>query len=169
MLMWRQIQGKFVRRKSRLNVVRKMIELGISVEGKHQLKIGKLSISDSALAEAAEVDRRVVRNTVKQIMDDKDLQVIFMNVTPIGTSLVKIADKIGYKVLVVYADPLKPGVISGISSILSSYDVIIRQALADDPDFTPEAKLTLVVEGRIPSEAIEKIQSMELVESITLK
>lgn len=167
--MWRQIQGKFARKKARLNVVRKMIELGISVEGKHQLKIGKMSISDSSLAEVAEVDRRVVRNTVTQIMNDKDLQIIFRNVTPIGTSLVEIADKIGYKVIEVNADPLKPGVISGISSILTEYDVIIRQALADDPNFTPEAKLTLVVEGRIPPEAIEKIQTLPLVNSITLK
>lgn len=167
--MWRQIQGKFARKKARLNVVRKMIELGISVEGKHQLKIGKMSISDSSLAKVAEVDRRVVRNTVKQIMDDKDLQIIFMNITPIGTSLVEIANKIGYKVIVVNADPLKPGVISGISSILTEYNVVIRQALADDPNFTPEAKLTLVVEGKIPPEAIEKIQSISLVNSITLK
>ncbi len=167
--MWRQIQGKFTRKKGRLNVVRKMIELGISIDGSHQLKIGKLAINDSSLAEVAEVDRRVVRSTVKQIMDDIDLKIIFMNITPIGTSLVEIADKIGYKVLVVNADPLKPGVISGISSILSSYNVIIRQALADDPDFIPDAKLTLVVEGRIPTEAIEKIQSMTLVKSITLK
>ncbi len=167
--MWRQIQGKFIRKKGRLNVVRKMIELGISIDGSHQLKIGKLAINDSSLAEVAEVDRRVVRSTVKQIMDDTDLKIIFMNITPIGTSLVEIADKIGYKVLVINADPLKPGVISGISSILSSYNVIIRQALADDPDFIPDAKLTLVVEGRIPTEAIEKIQSMTLVKSITLK
>tara|TARA_Y100000031_G_C8050653_1_gene306020 strand:- start:377 stop:649 length:273 start_codon:yes stop_codon:yes gene_type:complete len=90
-------------------------------------------------------------------------------VKPIGTSLVKIADKIGYGVLVINADPLKLGVISGISSILANYRVVIRQALADDPNFTPDAKLTLVVDGKIPPEAIEKIQSISLVKSITLK
>jgi hypothetical protein len=117
----------------------------------------------------ADVDRRVVRNTVNQIFSDPDLRVIFTNVRPIGTSLVEIADKVGYRVLVVNADPLKPGVISGISSILTKYGVVIRQALADDPNFTPDAKLTLVVEGKIPPEAIEKIQSISLVKSITLK
>ena len=167
--MWRQIQGKFIRKKARLNVVRKMIELGISVEGEKKLMVGRMPVSDTALAMAADVDRRVVRNTVNQIFSDTDLRVIFTNVRPIGTSLAEIANKIGYGVLVVNADPLKPGVISGISSILANYGVVIRQALADDPNFTPDAKLTLVVEGKIPSEAIEKIQSISLVKSITLK
>ena len=167
--MWRQIQGKFIRKKDRLNVVRKMIELGIRVEGEKKLMVGEMPISDTALVLASDVDRRVVRNTVNQIFNDPDLLIIFTNVRPIGTSLVEIADKMGYGVLVVNADPLKPGVISGISSILTNYNVVIRQTLADDPNFTPDAKLTLVVEGKIPTEAIEKIQSISLVKSITLK
>ncbi|MFQ6135246.1 MAG: hypothetical protein ACE5KU_05470 [Nitrososphaerales archaeon] len=167
--MWRQIQAKFTRQKARLSVVRKMIELGVKVEDRYRLKVGGMSVSDSALAEAAGVDRRVVRNTVNQIMSDPDLRTIFTRVKPIGTSLVDIAENLGYSVLVVYADPHKPGVISGISSILSEYGVVIRQALADDPDFTPDPKLTLVVDGRVPPEAIAKIQSLTLVESLTLK
>ncbi len=167
--MWRQIQANFNRQKARLSVVRKMIELGVKVEGKHRLKVGDVSVSDSALAEAVGVDRRVVRNTVNQIMSDPDLKTIFTRVKPIGTSLVDIAENLGYSVLVVYADPHKPGVISGISSILTEYGVVIRQALADDPDFIPEPKLTLVVDGRVPPEAIGKIQSLALVDSLTLK
>jgi len=167
--MWRQIQGKFIRKKARLDVVRKMIELGIGIDREQKLMVGRMPVTDSALAMAANVDRRVVRNTVNQIFSDPNLRVIFTNVKPIGTSLVEIADKIGYGVLVVNADPLKPGVISEISSILTKYGVVIRQALADDPNFTPDAKLTLVVEGKIPPEAIEKIQSISLVKSITLK
>jgi len=168
--MWHQIQGKFARKKARLNVVRKMIELGISVDNKHKLKVGEMSVNDSALAEASHVDRRVVRNTVNQILSDPELKVIFTHIIPMGTSLVEIADKIGYKVLVVnVADPLKVGVISSISSILSDYDVIICQAIADDPNYTPDVKLTFVVAGKIPPEAIGKIQSISWVESITLK
>lgn len=167
--MWRQIQANFNRQKARLSVVRKMIELGVKVEGEHRLKVGDVSVSDSALAEAVGVDRRVVRNTVNQIMSDPDLKTIFTRVKPIGTSLVDIAENLGYSVLVVYADPHKPGVISGISSILTEYGVVIRQALADDPDFIPEPKLTLVVDGRVPPEAIGKIQSLALVDSLTLK
>ncbi len=167
--MWRQIQNKFTRQKARLIVVRKMIELGVKVENGNRLRVGNVDVGDSALAKSVGVDRRVVRNTVNQIMHDPDLKNIFTRVKPIGTSLVDIAAILGYSVIVVHADPHKPGVMSGISSILSEYDVVIRQALADDPDFTPDPKLTLVLDCKIPSEAIAKIQSIELIESLTLK
>ena len=72
--MWRQIQGKFIRKKARINVVRKMIELGISVEREHKLMVGKMPVSDTALAMVADVDRRVVRNTVNQIFNDPEVQ-----------------------------------------------------------------------------------------------
>ncbi len=167
--MWRQIQVRFTRQKARLSVVRKMIELGVRVEDRFRLKVGDMSVSDSALAEAAGVDRRVVRTTVNQIMGEPDLREIFTKMKPIGTSLVDIAENLGYSVLVVNADPRQPGVISGVSSVLSEYGVVIRQALADDPDFIPDPKLTLVLDGRVPPEAIVKIQSLPLVESLTLK
>ncbi|MCL4435625.1 MAG: amino acid-binding protein [Thaumarchaeota archaeon] len=167
--MWRQIQTRFTRQKARLSVVRKMIELGIGLAPPFQLCVGDVNVSDSALAEAVGVDRRVVRSTVKQIMQDPDLRDIFTQVKPIGVSLVDIAKKLGYSVLVVYADPHKPGVISGISTILSDYNVVIRQALADDPDFIPDPKLTLVLDGRVPPDAIGKIQSLAQVDSLTLK
>ncbi len=118
--MWRQIQGKFIRKKARLDVVRKMIELGIGIDREQKLMVGRMPVTDSALAMAANVDRRVVRNTVNQIFSDPNLRVIFTNVKPIGTSLVEIADKIGYGVLVINADPLKLGVISVNKKILDA-------------------------------------------------
>jgi len=146
-----------------------MIELGVGMDDSGGLKVGAISVGDSSLANAAGVDRRVVRNAVKQILNDSDLKAIFTNVKPIGTSLVDVAKQFGYSVLVVNADPHRPGVISGISTILSKYDVVIRQALADDPDFTPNPVLTLVIDGQVPSEALSMIRSLKLVKSLTLK
>jgi predicted regulator of amino acid metabolism with ACT domain len=167
--MWRQIQARFTRKKARIGVVRKMIELGIGVNSLFDLRVGDVMVRDSALADAAGVDRRVVRSTVKQIMEDPDLREIFTRVRPIGTSLVDVAELFGYSVLVVHADPHKPGVISGVSTVLSDYGVVIRQALADDPDFIPDPKLTLVLDGRIPSDAVEQIQLLAPIESLTLR
>lgn len=167
--MWRQIQARFTRQKAQLNVVRKMIELGVGVEANSRLRVGDMAVSDSALAEAAGVDRRVVRSTVNRILSDSELKAIFTRVKPIGTSLVNVAENLGYSVLVVSADPHRPGVLSGVSSVLSAYGVVIRQALADDPDFTPDPKLTLVIDGRIPPEAVSKIQSLAPVKSLTLR
>ena len=167
--MWRQIQRKFTRQKSRLSVVRTMIELGVGIDESGSLKVGVLSVGDSALANAAGVDRRVVRNAINQILKDNDLRAIFTKVKPIGTSLVDLSKELGYSVMVVNSDPHKPGVISGISTILSKYNVVIRQALADDPDFTPNPVLTLVLDGQVPSEALSLIRSLKIVKSLTLK
>jgi predicted regulator of amino acid metabolism with ACT domain len=60
-------------------------------------------------------------------------------------------------------------VISGITSILSKHGVVVRQALADDPDLTPEPRLTLVLQGRIPPEALVKCRAVPSVTSLTIK
>ncbi len=166
--MWRKAYAKFMRQRSRLEVVQRMVQLGISVDSKRRMFIGNLEVYDTALARAAGVDRRVVRNTINQVFEDPELREIFTKVRPVGTSLVEIAGLLGYSVLVVSADPYKPGVIAGVAKALSESGIVIRQALADDPDMTQDPKLTLVVEGKVPVSVLSKIQEIGSVKSITL-
>ena len=149
-------------------VVQRMVQLGISVDSKRRMFIGNLEVYDTALARAAGVDRRVVRNTINQIFEDLELREIFTRVRPVGTSLVEIAGLLGYSVLVVSADPYKPGVIAGVTNALNEASIVIRQALADDPDMTQDPKLTLVVEGKVPASVLSKLQEIESVKSITI-
>lgn len=157
-----------MRQRSRLEVVQKMIQLGISVDSKGRMSIGNLQVYDTALARAVGVDRRVVRNTVTQILGDTELREIFGKVKPVGTSLVEIASLLGYTVLVISADPYKPGVIAGVADVLADANIVIRQALADDPDMTQDPKLTLVLEGKVPASVLAEIQDIQSVRSITL-
>jgi len=157
-----------MRQRSRLEVVQKMIQLGISVDSKGGMFIGNLQVYDTALARAVNVDRRVVRNTVTQILGDAELRGIFSKIKPVGTSLVEIASLLGYTVLVISADPYKPGVIAGVADVLADANIVIRQALADDPDMTQDPKLTLVVEGKVPASVLTGIQDIESVRSITI-
>jgi predicted regulator of amino acid metabolism with ACT domain len=157
-----------MRQRSRLEVVQKMIQLGISVDSKERMFIGNLQVYDTALARAVKVDRRVVRNTVMQISGDPELREIFSKIKPVGTSLVEIAGLLGYTVLVISADPYKPGVIAGVADVLADANIVIRQALADDPDMAQDPKLTLVVEGRVPASVLAEIQEIESVRSITI-
>lgn len=157
-----------MRQRSRLEVVQKMVQLGISIDSKRRMFIGNLQVYDTALARAVGVDRRVVRNTINQIFEDSELREIFTKVKPVGTSLVEIAGLLGYTVLVISADPYKPGVIAGVTNALANSDIVIRQALADDPDMTQDPKLTLVVEGKVPPLVLSKIQEIESVKSITI-
>src|SRR3989304_6976258 len=102
--LWRKAYAKFMRQRSRLEVVQRMVQLGISVDSKRRMFIGNLEVCDTALARAAGVDRRVVRNTINQIFEDPELREIFTKVSPVGPSLVEIAGLLGYSVLVVAAD-----------------------------------------------------------------
>ncbi|MEM2339415.1 MAG: hypothetical protein QXW83_04360 [Nitrososphaerales archaeon] len=166
--MWRKIEEKFSRQKSRAIIAKKMIELGIRVGEDLRLYVGDVEIDDVALARSLNIDRRVVRKTVNQIMSDDYLKNIFTRITPVGASFVNIAELFGWSVLVIAADPHKPGVISGVTSILAKYGIVIRQALADDPDLVSEPRLTLIVEGKIPPEAIDQIRSLDVVKSLTI-
>ena len=59
--------SNFSRQKGRFSVVKKMIELGISITPSGKLMIKDVKIQDSSLANAVGVDRRVVRDTVIQL------------------------------------------------------------------------------------------------------
>ncbi len=76
--------------------------------------------------------------------------------------------KVGYSAIVIDADPRAAGVISATTAVLAKHKVIVRQALAADPDMFPDAKLTLIVEGQVPGDAIAELNSLEMVKSFTV-
>jgi hypothetical protein len=57
---------------------------------------------------------------------------------------------------------------SAVAEILSRHGMVVRQALADDPDMVPEAKMTLVMEGQLPGRAMEELNRLKNVKSIKI-
>jgi predicted regulator of amino acid metabolism with ACT domain len=166
--MWSAVKGHFVKRKAGLQVVRLLIEGGIRVDESGRFYVAGAEIADISLARAAGVDRRVVRDTADYILGDEQMKPIFTKLRPAGTSLVGVSSQLGYTVLKIKADPHRSGILAGVSSVLAKHDILVRQALADDPDLHPEHALTLVVEGHIPAGAVEEIQRLPYVSSITI-
>jgi predicted regulator of amino acid metabolism with ACT domain len=167
--MWLRIKDKFVRQKVRVEIIRKMLECGIRTGENYKLFVGNVEVDYTAIARATGVDRRVVKQTVQQIKQNEFLDSVFSNLLPVGASLANIASKLGYSTIVIEADPRAAGVISAVTRILADHGIVIRQALADDPDMIQEAKLTLVVEGDLDGEIITQLESLALVKSITIK
>jgi len=165
--MWPSVREKFSRQVVRTDIVKKMIECGIRVGRDDRLFVGDVEVDDSALARAVDVDRRVVRQTVRQIRENPFLNEVFSNITPFGSSLVNVVSKLGYSAVVIEADQKKAGVIAAVAEVLAKHDMVIRQALADDPDMVSDAKLTLVIEGNV-AEAAEELNRLELVKSIKI-
>jgi len=152
----------------RAAIVKKMIESGIRVSEDLRLYVGDVEVDYSAVARAVRVDRRVVRQTVEQIRKNQFLSSIFSNLAPFGSSLVPVVSKLGYSAIVIEADPRRSGVMAAVTAVLAKHDLVIRQALADDPDMVPSAKMTLVVEGSLSGRAIKELNDLELVKSITI-
>ncbi len=57
----------------------------------------------------------------------------------------------------IYADPHTVGIIAQAAALVSQENIAIRQAVADDPDLTPDPKLTLVVEKEPSGTSASKI------------
>jgi hypothetical protein len=61
-----------------------------------------------------------------------------------------------------------PGIMAAVAEILSRHGTVVRQALADDPEMVPDAKLTLVVEGQLTGETIVELNRLEHVRSLKI-
>jgi predicted regulator of amino acid metabolism with ACT domain len=154
--MWRQISDRLKEYPGRLKVARTLVELGLSVrDGK--VYCGDVEQSELKMARAIGVDRRTVKETSEFIESDPMLQPVFKGLRPAGPFLPNVAKFLGYRVIEIYADPHEVGIVAEATTLISKEGISIRQAVADDPDLTPEPKLTLVVEKEPSGEALQKM------------
>ncbi|HYC26403.1 MAG TPA: hypothetical protein VEB67_00080 [Nitrososphaerales archaeon] len=166
--MWPQIREQFSRQIVRPDIVRKMIECGMRVSDDDKIYIADVEVDYSAVARAADVDRRVVKQTVQQIRKSRYLYSIFSRTRPLGTSLLDLVNQLGYTAIVIEADPKSPGVMAGVAEILSRNGMVVRQAVAEDPDMVQDAKMTLVVEGQLSGQAMTELNGLRTVRSIKI-
>jgi predicted regulator of amino acid metabolism with ACT domain len=161
--MWRQISDHLQQYPGRLKVAKTLVELGLSIRD-GSVFCGDVEQSELKMARAIGVDRRTVRETAEYIESDPVLKSVFRGLKPAGPFLPNVARFLGYRVIEIYADPHAVGIVTEASSLISKEGISIRQAVADDPDLTPEPKLTLVVE-RVPSG--DALQNMLKIPGVT--
>ncbi len=166
--LWPQVKVQFSRQIVRVEIVRKMIECGMKVSENLKLYVGDVEVDYSAVARAVGVDRRVVKQTVVQIRKSEFLYSIFSRIEPFGASLVPVVSKLGYSAIVIEADQKAPGVMAAVATVLSRNKLVVRQALADDPDMVPEARMTLVVEGGLSGETMSELNALKQVKSVKI-
>jgi predicted regulator of amino acid metabolism with ACT domain len=151
--MWRQISERLQEYPGRQKVARALVELGLSVREGTKIYCGGIELSDVKIARHLGVDRRTVRDTTQLISTDPVLKSVFERIRPAGPFLADAAKYLGYSVIEIYADSHTVGIVAQAAALIAQENIAIRQAVADDPDLTPEPKLTLVVEKE-PSGAI---------------
>jgi len=154
--MWESLNSKFNKYPARMAVAEKMVELGLRVGDDKKIYCGNLKISDSALAVAADVDRRVIKSTVNVILNDDELLDIFSNILPAGSLLKNIAKPLGLGAIEIEAGEDSKGILASVAILLAENNINIRQAYAGDTKFDANPILTIITEEIIPSELINE-------------
>jgi predicted regulator of amino acid metabolism with ACT domain len=152
----------------RLDVAKILIKNGLSVRD-GGIYCGEIMIPAVRISRVAGVDRRTVTRTVEMIAGDPELNVIFRGIRPAGTSLREVARYLSLGVVeITPVDARIPGILAGSASLLAEEKISIRQAIVDDPELTPEPRLTLIAEKKIPGELIPRLLKIKGVSKVSV-
>lgn len=158
--MWKAVEKKFEHYPAQMKVATKMINLGLRIDESGKIYCSDLKIGYKALAEATEVDRRAIKSTINTIMNDEELSIIFKNIEPAGSSLKKIAKNIGLSAVEIVVGSESEGILSKIADLFVKKGINIRQAYAKD-DRLSNPTLTIIADGKVPSEILDDILKIE--------
>ena len=166
--MWIKIKNQLQDYPERLKVARVLIENGLSTRA-DKIYLNQIEIPPVRIARVAGVDRRTVNETLVTINTNPDLKMIFEEIRPAGHSLKEIAKHLNLGVLEITPINAKsPGILSNAAMVLNEAGLSIRQAIVDDPELSPEPKLTLIVETKIPGELIPHFLKISGVAKVSL-
>lgn len=165
--MWAALIDYFQRFPAQEKIARLLIKNGLSIRD-GAVYSGEIQLSDSALGRAAGVDRRIVSATVRTIEANPELHKVFSRFQP-TLHLKDVAPNLGWGVIEIIPDNAsRPGILSGVSSLIAREGISIRQAVVDDPDFSDNPRLFIVTEKPVPPSLIPELQHVSGVRSVTL-
>ena len=166
--MWAKVQDAFADFPAQLSVARALFKYGLRVRENGEIACGDIRIPAVQIAREVGVDRRVVDATARTILKNEELRGIFENLEPI-TYLKGVAQQLGMGVIeILPKDAAKPGIISEVTGAISRFRISIRQAVADDPQFVLQPKLTLITDEPVKGEVIEVLRKLPSVQSVII-
>jgi len=166
--MWSNIKKHFDEYPERLKVARVIVENGLSIKN-DKICLNQIEIPPVRVARVASVDRRTVNETVCAIEANRELRQIFGDILPAGHSLKEIAKHLDLGVVeITPVDAKAHGILANSSMVLYKGGLSIRQAIVDDPELSPEPKLTLIVEKKIPGELIAQLLKINGVAKVSV-
>ncbi|MEF8830985.1 MAG: amino acid-binding protein [Halobacteriales archaeon] len=167
--MFDEIMAKFERSPSQQAVIRLLLERGFSVSDEGRVVSGDIEIPNTQIAREIGVDRRVVDSTTDAILGDERLRRIFQNISQIP-SLMDLAPVLDLTVLTVEPyDADEAGIVATVTTLLADRGISIRQTISEDPEFTEEPRLYVVVEESLPGDLINELRELEFVRKLELQ
>jgi predicted regulator of amino acid metabolism with ACT domain/chorismate mutase len=151
--MWAQVQKAFDGHPAQLSVARVFFGYGLRVRDNGEIACGDIRIPAVQIAKEAGVDRRAVDATARVILDKKELRNIF-----IGLGVIEIIPR----------DAAKTGIISDVTRVVSKFGIRIRQAVADDPYFVAQPKLTIITDEPVGGKIIDALRKLPSVQSVII-
>jgi len=165
--MWKKIATYFNKYPRRRIIAQKLLEYGLKIKGR-KIYCGKIELSDSKIARAFNVDRRIITNTIKTIIKNDELKKVFANLKP-TCHLKDVAPKMDWGVIeIIPDDPSMPGILAEVSKMIADKNISIRQAIVDDFEFYEEPRLFIVTEKPIPPNLIPKIRNVKGVKAVLI-
>ena len=168
MKMWEKVNEKFKKYPARIRVAEKMIELGLCLKDDGKIYCGNLKISDKALANAADVDRRAIKSTIKVIREDEELNNLFTNIVPAGTILKNIAKTLDLGVIEIEVGGESEGVLSATTNLISKNGISIRQAYAEDTELQKSPILTVITEEPVNGDLISEFLKIKGITRVSI-
>jgi len=166
--MWNKIKSQLEEYPERLKVARVLIENGLSAKD-DKIYLNQIEVPPVRIARVAKVDRRTVNETLNTIKSNSELKLIFEEIRPAGHSLREIAKHLNLGVLeITPTDAKAPVILCKAATALNKDNLSIRQAIVDDPELSPEPKLTLIVERKIPGELIPELLKIPGVAKVSI-
>jgi predicted regulator of amino acid metabolism with ACT domain len=166
--MWHNVKKYLEGHPERLKVARILIENGLSIRN-CKIYLNEIEIPPIRIARAAGVDRRTVKETLNATQSNRELRLIFEGIRSAGPSLKEIAKHLNLGVVeITPVDAKIPGILASSAMILAKNGLSIRQAIVDDPELSPEPKLSLIVEKKIPGELIPELLNVKGVAKVSV-
>ncbi len=165
--MWEKLRPHFRGFPAQEKVAQLMVKYGLRVrEG--QVYAGPIEISDTAMARAASVDRRVVTATVKTIMRSPEALKFFERLRPV-CHLGEVAPLMGWGAIeIIPTSASKPGILAGVATAIAESGISVRQVIVDDPEVSDDPHAFIVTEQPVPERLLPRIRAVEGVKSVVL-
>ena len=165
--MWELLTRYFQRFPAQSRVAQTLLSQGLSVR-EDGVYSGDVAISDTALARACNVDRRIISATVETIRREPDLMKVYSRLRP-TCHLRDVAPVLRWGVIeIVPSDAHEPGILSHVATVVAARGISIRQAIVDDPDLVEEPRLYVITEQPVPLDVIALIREGKGIKSVVI-
>src|SRR3989442_15941862 len=158
--MWEKVRPYFKGYPAKEKVAQLMVAHGLRVRD-GGVFAGPIEVSDTAMARAASVDRRVVTATVKTIRNNGEALKFFERLHPV-CHLGEVAPLMGWGAIeIIPTSASKPGILAGAATAIAGAGISVPQVIVDDPEGSADLHAFIVTEQPVPGRLLPRIRAVQ--------